>query len=188
MAYIYRVVPLTVDGGGHPIVADNYVSYQNIPGFYVVYNLSDGKYSTKAVINKDLISGKFLVGSETDFMNSLPTPQETLGDVFDADEDNWSCMRYAENSGINRHGIGNGWQLGDVPPGIWAALGVSAPLPVQFLPFNLEGACVGLIPSPPWSCGQFRANEASATATWRGDNLGIPLGVVRWPRAVDSTK
>lgn len=174
MAYIYRVVPFSVDGGGHPIVADNYVSYQ-LPGFYIVYNLSGGKFSTQAVINKDLISERFLVGAEPGFMDILPTPQETLGDIFDANEDDWSCMRYAENGGLNRHGIGKGWQLGGVPPGTWVALGVGAPLPLQYLPFEIEGVCVGLVPSPPWSCGQFRANEASATASWRGDDLGIPL-------------
>ena len=163
MAYIYRVVPFTVDGDGHPIIAGNYVSYQ-LPGFYVVYNLSDGKYSTKAIINKELVSENFLVGAESDFMATLPTPQVTLDTLVSAYPGDWRTYKYHCINGGDFYGRAKGF--GDISKGILVALSVTK-LPLNLMPFDIPGDIHGMVPSAPWSCGNFNAD--SAASVWYGD-------------------
>jgi len=174
MAYIYRVVPFSVDGSGHPIIAGEYVSYQDIPGFYVVYHLSGLKYSTLAVINKDVISNRFLVGAEPGFMATLPGPQQTLNALVASSPSNWRTYRYVTTNGVVGTSIGEGF--GSIPAGILVALGVGAPLPSQYLPFPIDDDVVALRPVPPWSCADFVADDASDD--WYGDNLGVSLSAI----------
>lgn len=169
----YRVIDSLPFANGKPVIpwADRTTKEGDL-GFYIAYQF--GKPSiTLAVVWHDEDTDSWLVGAEPDVLELLPTPQYTLDEVVDSDKGAWSSFRYAEDSGLNRHGIGKGWQLGGVPPGVWTALQTGAPLPAQYLPFDIDGECVGLKPEPFYSLGPFKANEASSI--WYGDDLGIPV-------------
>lgn len=153
-----------------------------VPGSNLVDNITNGSISynaqpgmgntqTLTIAYYDSISDNWLVGAEPSVMATLPGPQYTLDELVDADPGEWRTYRGSESDGSERHFHGMGF--GDIPKGILIALGVSAPLPTQYLPFELEGDCVGLKPEPPWSCGPFKAHEASDV--WYGDDIGIVL-------------
>ena len=160
--------PNAVPGQNLVVSCFNYsISYKTAPGI--------GKTQTLTIAYHDS-SGAWLVGAEPEIMATLPDPKQTLDEVVAADRGAWESYRYSRSNDTQGQGRGAGWKLGSVPPGIWVALQAGAPLPAQYLPFPIEGDCVGLKPEPVSSLGPMRASQTSSV--WYGDNLGISLSAI----------
>jgi len=168
MAYSYEVKPLSTNEGVPVVPGTHHVSPQ-IDRCYIAYGMDGTTMVTRAVIYED-DTGRFLVGAEPDFLDTLGVG-ETLDDVVYSDPGDWRTYHCGVDYTDNGEGRERSNGFGDIPTGILVALSRGAPLPLALMPAKFEGVLeiFGFQASAPWSCAGFNATEIEADTTWYGD-------------------
>lgn len=164
MAIIYKVVE-NFDKNAVPganLVVDCFdwsVAYNAQPGIGATTTLTIAYHDSK---------GFWIVGAEQAVIDTLPDPKYDLDDVFANDRGDWGTYAVFDNTIDGGHiKRGRDFKLDLVPFGIWVAFEVGAPLPVEYLPFSIDGTCTKIKPETKSSLGAFRASESSSV--WVGD-------------------
>jgi len=159
MSYIYRLKPLDTVAGLPVVPGAHHVSPQ-ASGYYVAYKLTGRIFSTLAVIYKEALSDRYLVGAEPDIMATMPGGT-TLNFLTTLNPANWGCWvcDTIDTSPPTNLIKSLTMTLGIVP-------GISLMAPVQLTPTL---TAIGGKPTAPFALAGFDPTQIEETTTWIGD-------------------